>query len=59
MHAYKPATPMHLKSYQFDGKLLRTGATNFSASGLKRQGNDLILINQECGSGGNCLGREI
>jgi phosphatidylserine/phosphatidylglycerophosphate/cardiolipin synthase-like enzyme len=37
-------TPMHLKSYQIDGKLLRTGAANFSASGLKRQDNDLIVI---------------
>ena len=36
--------PMHLKSYQIDGKLLRTGAANFSASGLKRQDNDLIVI---------------
>jgi hypothetical protein len=36
--------PMHLKSYQVDGKLLRTGAANFSASGLKRQDNDLIVI---------------
>jgi phosphatidylserine/phosphatidylglycerophosphate/cardiolipin synthase-like enzyme len=35
---------MHLKSYQIDGRLLRTGAANFSASGLKRQDNDLILI---------------
>jgi hypothetical protein len=32
-----PRDPMHLKSYQIDGKLLRTGAVNFSASGLKRQ----------------------
>ena len=32
---------MHLKSHQIDGLLLRTGATNFSASGLKRQDNDL------------------
>jgi phosphatidylserine/phosphatidylglycerophosphate/cardiolipin synthase-like enzyme len=32
---------MHLKSY---GKLLRTGAANFSTSGLKRQNNDLIVI---------------
>jgi len=31
---------MHLKSYQIDGRLLRTGAANFSASGLKRQDND-------------------
>jgi phosphatidylserine/phosphatidylglycerophosphate/cardiolipin synthase-like enzyme len=35
---------MHLKTYQIDGKLLRTGAANFSASGLKRQDNDLIVI---------------
>jgi phosphatidylserine/phosphatidylglycerophosphate/cardiolipin synthase-like enzyme len=36
--------PMHLKTYQIDGKLLRTGAANLSASGLKRQDNDLIVI---------------
>jgi phosphatidylserine/phosphatidylglycerophosphate/cardiolipin synthase-like enzyme len=35
---------MHLKTYQIDGKFLRTGAANFSASGLKRQDNDLIVI---------------
>ncbi len=35
---------MHLKSYQVDGRWLRTGAANFSASGLKRQDNDLIVI---------------
>jgi phosphatidylserine/phosphatidylglycerophosphate/cardiolipin synthase-like enzyme len=35
---------MHLKAYQVDGKLLRTGSANFSASGLKKQDNDLILI---------------
>jgi phosphatidylserine/phosphatidylglycerophosphate/cardiolipin synthase-like enzyme len=34
---------MHLKSYEIDGHLLRTGAANFSASGLKRQDNDLIV----------------
>jgi phosphatidylserine/phosphatidylglycerophosphate/cardiolipin synthase-like enzyme len=28
---------MHLKSHEIDGQLLRTGAANFSASGLKRQ----------------------
>ena len=38
------SAPMHLKSYQIDGKLLRTGAANFSASGLKRQDNDLVVI---------------
>jgi phosphatidylserine/phosphatidylglycerophosphate/cardiolipin synthase-like enzyme len=41
---HKPAAPMHLKSYQIDGRLLRTGAANFSASGLKRQENDLVTI---------------
>jgi phosphatidylserine/phosphatidylglycerophosphate/cardiolipin synthase-like enzyme len=35
---------MHLKSYQIDGRLLRTGAANFSASCLMRQNNDLIVI---------------
>ena len=35
---------MRLKGYQIDGKLLRTGAANFSASGLKHQYNDLIVI---------------
>jgi phosphatidylserine/phosphatidylglycerophosphate/cardiolipin synthase-like enzyme len=40
----KGSALMHLKSYQIDGRLLRTGAANFSASGLKRQDNDLIVI---------------
>jgi phosphatidylserine/phosphatidylglycerophosphate/cardiolipin synthase-like enzyme len=35
---------MHLKSYEIDGRLLRIGAANFSASGLKRQDNDLSVI---------------
>jgi phosphatidylserine/phosphatidylglycerophosphate/cardiolipin synthase-like enzyme len=35
---------MHLKSYQIDGRLLRTGAANFSASSLKRQDDDLVVI---------------
>ena len=35
---------MHLKAYQIDCRLLRTGAANFSASGLKHQDNDLIVI---------------
>jgi hypothetical protein len=39
-----PLDPMHLKSCQIDGKLLRTGDANFSTSGLKRQDNDLIGI---------------
>ena len=41
---HETSDPMHLKSYQIDGRLLRTGAANFSASGLKRQDNDLIAI---------------
>jgi hypothetical protein len=41
---------MHLKSYQIDGKLLRTGAANFSASGLKRQDNDLVVALRRCAS---------
>ncbi|MGH6842748.1 MAG: phospholipase D-like domain-containing protein, partial [Methylocella sp.] len=38
---------MHLKSYQIDGRWLRTGAANFSASGLKRQDNDLLIIDSK------------
>ncbi len=34
---------MHLKAYARDGKLLRFGAANLSASGEKRQDNDLLL----------------
>lgn len=35
---------MHLKAYVVDGRVLRTGSANFSASGLKRQANDLVVI---------------
>ena len=38
---------MHLKSYQVDGRWLRTGTANFSASGLKRQDNDLLIIDSQ------------
>ncbi len=41
---HENSDPMHLKCYQIDGRWLRTGAANFSASGLKRQDNDLIVI---------------
>ena len=37
---------MHLKSYLVDGALLRMGAANFSASGLKRQDNDLMVTGE-------------
>ena len=33
-----------MRPFQIDGRLLRTGAANFSASGLKREDNDLIVI---------------
>lgn len=35
---------MHLKSYQVDGRTLRTGSANFSVSGEVYQDNDLIVI---------------
>ncbi|MBX9757666.1 MAG: phosphatidylserine synthase [Beijerinckiaceae bacterium] len=35
---------MHLKAYQFDRRILRTGSANFSVSGLLRQENDIIVI---------------
>jgi phosphatidylserine/phosphatidylglycerophosphate/cardiolipin synthase-like enzyme len=35
---------MHLKSYQIDGRVLRTGSANFSVSGETYQDNDLIVI---------------
>ncbi len=35
---------MHLKSFQVDGRVLRTGSTNFSVSGEVYQDNDLIVI---------------
>ncbi len=33
---------MHMKSYMVDGRWLRAGAANFSASGLKKQDNERI-----------------
>ena len=35
---------MHLKSYAVDGRWLRTGSANLSASGLKQQDNDLLVL---------------
>jgi phosphatidylserine/phosphatidylglycerophosphate/cardiolipin synthase-like enzyme len=40
----KKRPPMHLKAYHIDGKWLRTGSANFTASGLKHQDNDLLII---------------
>ena len=35
---------MHLKAFEIDGALLRTGSANFSASGESAQDNDLVVI---------------
>jgi phosphatidylserine/phosphatidylglycerophosphate/cardiolipin synthase-like enzyme len=35
---------MHLKSFEIDGLILRTGSANFSASGELAQDNDLVVI---------------
>ncbi|MDB5649344.1 MAG: phosphatidylserine synthase [Hyphomicrobiales bacterium] len=35
---------MHLKSYQVDRARLRSGSANFSFSGMRRQDNDLFVI---------------
>jgi phosphatidylserine/phosphatidylglycerophosphate/cardiolipin synthase-like enzyme len=37
---------MHLKAYDIDGELLRTGSANFSTSGENAQDNDLIVIHK-------------
>jgi len=47
-----PRELMHLKSYCVDGRFLRTGSANFTASGLKRQENDLVVVEGE----GACAG---
>lgn len=35
---------MHLKGYVLDERVVRTGSANFSASGLKQQDNDIVVI---------------
>ena len=40
----RPGPFMHLKGYAVDGLFVRLGAANFSASGLKHQDNDLIIL---------------
>ncbi|SDR49580.1 PLD-like domain-containing protein [Rhizobiales bacterium GAS113] len=35
---------MHLKAYDVDGELLRTGAGNLSSSGLTQQDNDMLIL---------------
>ncbi|WP_442754253.1 phospholipase D-like domain-containing protein [Methylocystis sp. JAN1] len=41
-----PGPYMHLKSYSVDGRVLRSGSANLSASGLKQQDNDLIILRE-------------
>lgn len=43
---------MHMKSYCVDGEILRTGAANFSASGEKRQDNDIVVIRDKAACAG-------
>jgi phosphatidylserine/phosphatidylglycerophosphate/cardiolipin synthase-like enzyme len=35
---------MHLKAYHVDGRFLRTGSANLSFTGLRRQDNDVLVI---------------
>jgi phosphatidylserine/phosphatidylglycerophosphate/cardiolipin synthase-like enzyme len=39
-----PSVLMHLKSYDVDGSILRTGSANISDSGEKQQDNDLLIL---------------
>ncbi len=41
-----PGPYMHLKSYSVDGRILRSGSANLSASGLKQQDNDVIVVHE-------------
>lgn len=41
-----PGPFMHLKSYLIDRRVLRTGSANLTASGLKQQDNDLVVLRQ-------------
>ncbi|WP_245435025.1 phospholipase D-like domain-containing protein [Methylocystis rosea] len=41
-----PGPYMHLKSYSIDGLVLRSGSANLTASGLKQQDNDLVVIRE-------------
>lgn len=34
---------MHFKTYHVDGKVLRSGTTNFTTSSLRRQDNDIVI----------------
>lgn len=38
---------MHLKAYQVDRRVLRTGSANFTNTGLSRQDNDILLVESQ------------
>ncbi len=42
---------MHLKAYEIDGAVLRTGSANFSMSGENAQDNDLVVIRDSSAAG--------
>jgi len=46
-----PGPYMHLKSYSIDGRVLRTGSANLSASGLKQQDNDIVIVRDDEAAG--------
>jgi phosphatidylserine/phosphatidylglycerophosphate/cardiolipin synthase-like enzyme len=41
-----PGPYMHLKSYATDGRTLRSGSANLSASALKQQDNNLLVVRE-------------
>lgn len=43
---------MHLKSYEVDGRLLRTGSANVSPSGEKQQDNDVVFVGSSAAAKG-------
>lgn len=52
----KPAgAKMHLKSYAVDGAILRSGAANFTVGALRKQDNDLLILD-DAGLAGAFLG---
>jgi phosphatidylserine/phosphatidylglycerophosphate/cardiolipin synthase-like enzyme len=42
----RPGPFLHLKSYALDGHVLRSGSANLTASGLKQQDNDIVVIRE-------------
>jgi phosphatidylserine/phosphatidylglycerophosphate/cardiolipin synthase-like enzyme len=43
---------MHMKSYQIDGRILRSGSANFSASGVHGQDNDIVVVESRAAAAG-------